>query len=251
MVVLANDPIGLEINARGFYEYAELRAIFGFLAPLAETFRHGIALDIGANIGNHSIFFSHRFAEVIAFEPHPLMFRILEINASLYATIRAHPFGLSDHARMAVLTENPRNSGVNSLDPNGGQGLDVALKRLDDLGLDAKRIALVKLDVEGHEAHVLRGGLATLKEAKPIVLFEMLETEPPDKAEKVEILRGLGYRFAWPEPIRRDLDIYLTMLRTAATRQRRKRILTGDMIERANHNMVIAIPPQWQGVLKV
>jgi len=248
MVVLANDPIGLEINARGLYELAELEAIFGFLAPLSGIFRTGHALDIGANIGSHSIYFPQRFSKVMSFEPHPLMFRILDINASLYTNIHANPFGLSDQAGTAVLTEHAGNSGMNALQPNGGEGLEIGLRRLDDLGLDVERLALIKLDVEGHEAPVLRGGLATLERAKPIILFELLASDPGDK---VEILSGLGYRFAWPEPITPGIGKYFRMVSMVATQRRRKRIVTGGMIERANHNMVIAIPPQWQGPLRV
>jgi hypothetical protein len=62
LVVFANDTIGNAINASGFYEWSELEAIFDFLKPLHGQFNRSLALDIGANIGNHSIYLSmHHF----------------------------------------------------------------------------------------------------------------------------------------------------------------------------------------------
>ncbi len=57
--------------------------------------------------------------------------------------------------------------------------------RLDDLGLDP---AFVKLDVQGFEAHVLRGGTATIARCRPVLL---VETPVP---EVRDVLDGLGYR---------------------------------------------------------
>ena len=53
-------------------------------------------LDIGANIGNHSLFFSNYFAKCISFEPNPRTFSVLEINSRLVENIIPMNIGLSD-----------------------------------------------------------------------------------------------------------------------------------------------------------
>ena len=44
------------------------------------SYFNGTVLDIGANIGNHSLFFSNYFYKVLSFEPHPKIFKVLAIN---------------------------------------------------------------------------------------------------------------------------------------------------------------------------
>ena len=54
--IFAFDDIGLRINQFGIYEGEELNLIIQYLKPISKQIFNGIALDIGANIGNHSIF---------------------------------------------------------------------------------------------------------------------------------------------------------------------------------------------------
>ncbi|MDR7921529.1 FkbM family methyltransferase [Thermosynechococcus sp. HY213] len=197
MVIYANDAIGHAINASGLYELTELDAVFDFLRPLYTAFSGSVALDVGANIGNHSIYFSRYFSAVHAFEPHPVTRRILEINADLHPVIHVHPYGLGDASGTVSLQENPTNLGGSRIVQSAsGGGYVIDVYRLDDLTFDASQIALVKIDVEGYEAQVLKGAESTMKAAQPIVLFEVHASDFQGAMEEVDILKDWGYRFA-------------------------------------------------------
>jgi FkbM family methyltransferase len=47
----------------------------------------GTMIDIGANVGNHSVFLSKFFRQIIAFEPHPRNFLLLQANGMLTENI--------------------------------------------------------------------------------------------------------------------------------------------------------------------
>lgn len=249
MVAYANDTIGNAIAATGFYEWTELQAVFDFLAPLREEFKDSLALDVGANIGNHSVYFSRHFKEVHAFEPHPVTCRILEINASLYSGIRVHNVALSDRAGAAHLVENPTNLGGSRIVAGSSASAVISLQRLDDCEIDRSQISLIKLDVEGHEAQVLRGGVETLQESMPVVLFEAHATDFDGPMDEVEILNGLGYRFAWIQPLGVGLRKYVNLLIMLMRGQKVRAICTGDGIPPADHSMIVAVPPRWQALL--
>ena len=61
MAVYANDWVGINVNVYGIYEGDDLSIIFEFLSPLHLQFNAGLALDVGANVGNHAIFFDKYF----------------------------------------------------------------------------------------------------------------------------------------------------------------------------------------------
>ena len=55
----------------------------------------GICLDIGTNIGNHSLAFAPHFTHVFAFEPHPRTFRLLELNAEAAGVVQTAHYPLN------------------------------------------------------------------------------------------------------------------------------------------------------------
>ena len=80
MAIFSFDHIGHKINLDGVYERNELDFLFEWLATHSPDVFNGTAIDIGANIGNHSLYLSNYFEKVVSFEPHPRTFKLLEIN---------------------------------------------------------------------------------------------------------------------------------------------------------------------------
>jgi hypothetical protein len=93
--IFAHDAIGRYINLFGVFEREELDFVFEFLAPLDCEFKKGLALDVGANIGNHAMYFSDYFYQVKAYEPNGDCFQILKFNASQCDNIIPENIGLS------------------------------------------------------------------------------------------------------------------------------------------------------------
>jgi len=94
--LFAFDGIANTINVKGIYERELLDTVFGWLQ--ANALIQGVALDIGANIGNHSLYFSKWYDGVFSFEPNAKTFKLLEMNASLVDNIKSFNFGMSDRS---------------------------------------------------------------------------------------------------------------------------------------------------------
>ena len=94
LVGFAFDAITCSIHLDGQFEKDELRLLEESVFPKLE--RNTICLDIGANIGNHSLSFSPFFEYIIALEPHPVSFKLLQINAELVKNVKAIQIGASD-----------------------------------------------------------------------------------------------------------------------------------------------------------
>jgi FkbM family methyltransferase len=250
IAVYAFDHVGRAVAQWGRYEREELellmRALAGRLVP------GGVCLDIGANVGNHALFFADHFDEVLAFEPHPRTFALLQFNAQLKPNVRCFDIGLSDRAGVAQLSVPAGNAGMATL--HGDAGVHGAatvatapcrLERADDLpALQGRHVALMKVDVEGHEAAVLRGARALLARDRPVVVFEQTEAGiAGGTSPTLELLRESGYTRLWTLqalPPHRGPRV-LTLLR---------RLLFGESIqlvecrqlERRFHGMVVALP---------
>lgn len=110
--IMPYDSICKKIFTDGVYE-KEL--LFG-LSNLGD-FSKSIFLDIGANIGNHTLFFSNIFDQVISFEPSERNVWILKANLELnnIKNVIVVPKGLSDESGYIALDND-----ANKLDTNNG-----------------------------------------------------------------------------------------------------------------------------------
>ena len=88
VVVFNNEWIGANMFVDGVYEKKFIQDIFDIFNKIKVNPNKGYALDIGANIGNHSIQFSKKFKGVIAFEPHQKIFEILKFNTKNLKNIK-------------------------------------------------------------------------------------------------------------------------------------------------------------------
>ncbi|BBZ12403.1 FkbM family methyltransferase [Mycobacterium branderi] len=175
-----------------------------------------VSLDIGADVGEFTIAMLASSRSVIAFEPRPAQARALAaMFGAVGAAVRVEAVALSDRpgvTAMRVLESAPGRStidGANALsDADGGavRSVDVQVKRLDDFGLDD--VGFIKIDVEGHELAVLRGGADTLERNRPALLVEAEERHHPGAVAGVaEFLTGLGYRGYFDSGgVRRSID---------------------------------------------
>jgi FkbM family methyltransferase len=71
----------------------------------------------------------------------------------------------------------------------GGQGEEVQLAAIDEAVASDRRVAVIQLDVEGHEQRALAGAMHTIDRCRPLIVVETL----PDAAWVAEELEPLGY----------------------------------------------------------
>src|SRR4029453_1736812 len=110
----------------------------------------------------------------------------------------AHPLALSDRTGTATLIQRADNSGASRLGDDA-DGLQVEVNTLDEFCAESglERLDVVKIDVEGYESRVLRGGAATLSKFKPALVVEFWTTGVARAGTSVDeiadILGKLGY----------------------------------------------------------
>jgi FkbM family methyltransferase len=197
LVIFAFDDVSQQINAHGAYERQELETFFAWIDSVRPgLFREATALDLGANIGNHSLFFSDYFKHVHAFEPNERTFRVLELNARLVDNVTCHQVGLGDAAGTARFLANAANVGASRIVPAGTSGAsEIRLTTLDAAVSGIADVKLIKVDVEGHDHAALVGAKETILTHRPIILFEQLADDAvAGESATAALLRSYGYR---------------------------------------------------------
>jgi FkbM family methyltransferase len=187
--------IGTSLELYGQWCEGEMEALGQIIKP------GDVVLDIGANIGTHTIFFSRRVADqgvVVAFEPQRLVFQNLCANVALNAltNVIAKQQGVGRRAetiRLPVI--NPLqdvNFGALPMrdDPNGEP---VEVIRIDDLPIG--RCNLIKIDVEGMECDVLEGARESIGKHRPILFVENNTLDR--SAAIVALIDSLEYDAYW------------------------------------------------------
>jgi FkbM family methyltransferase len=172
-----------------------------------------IAVDIGANIGSHALHLARSVGpngRVFAFEPTTFAYGKLlaniAINPDLAARITPEQImlvGAGSHDLAPRLYSSwPLTSTPQVHARHLGRLMDTAGARavsLDDY-LESARVssvALIKVDVDGHECSVLRGAVGTITRCRPVIVMEIapyvLREVGHELGDLVEIVTSLGY----------------------------------------------------------
>lgn len=202
LAILSFDNIGLVVNLDGRYESDSLEALERFLVQHLRIDTEAAVLDIGANIGNHSVFFSRIFSKVFAFEPNPKVFNLLKFNSD-GTNIVPLAYGLSNENTILNFSIDPSNLGASRVVGESSQVVtlgpssSIEVRRLDDESqIMDQSVSLIKIDVEGHELQVLQGAAGLIEAKRPIIVFEQSADAFFDGASQVtEFLRHRNYRF--------------------------------------------------------
>ena len=178
MFIEAGDFIGKKIVKHGIYD-GETIDLIQKVVTLSQA---QVMLDVGANIGNHSLAFSTFAEKVFSFEPGEKAFNLLSrnININQLNNVTVFNFGLSNHDQQTTLyTENSGNLGESSLYKHNLVDKEfientVTLKRGDAFAHEHElsQLDFIKVDVEGHEREVIEGLSDTIKKFRPIVQLE-------------------------------------------------------------------------------
>jgi FkbM family methyltransferase len=203
--------VGYDLIRTGEYMQSELDGIAGLIRLCAPD---PVLLDIGANIGVHSLLFSALAGgqgRVYAFEAQRIVYQMLMGNLALNNIENVYVRGVAlgraagelklppvDYGKpwnfggMSLVAENDepqfRPGTPESAAADKGEAIPVIT--LDSLNLP--RIDFIKLDVEGMEEDVLRGAVRTLDRTRPLMQVEWMARDAGSLP--LYLLEHLDYR---------------------------------------------------------
>ena len=200
MIYIANDRyIGQSLDRYGEFSEGELKLFKQLLRP------GHVVLDIGANIGTHTVFFAQTVGPagaVYAFEPQRVPHQILSGNIAINALTNVHAWQSavgreSGTVQVPVLNyDRAGNFGGLSL---SGQVSGETVPKVTIDQLDFAACHMIKIDVEGMEAEAISGAEHTIRRLRPMLYVEN------DRAEKsaplIAELFALDYRLYWHLPL--------------------------------------------------
>jgi FkbM family methyltransferase len=174
-----------------FYELDELELIREYVPRGARI------LDVGAHIGNHSVYFAAvlEAARVVAIEPNPRAQTLLRLNRALNDADAIDLCYLGDALGSAatagsLVLSDLYNSGGASVQLGAGP---VQVRRGDEL-LAAEHFDFIKIDVEGMELDVLTGLERLIAASRPLIFIEVRdENTMPFRS----VLEAWSYRIDW------------------------------------------------------
>jgi len=156
-------------------------------------------IDVGANVGSYSVWAGELGAQVVAMEPATDTFALLQENVALNGypikTIQAAAGPYCGTARITIGRDT-----VNRLDPEGGA--ETVMLTIDSV-IGSRTVAGMKVDVEGFEIDVLRGGERALSQQR-IQLIQLewnaasLQAVGTDRLPIAALLAGYGYHLYRP-----------------------------------------------------
>src|SRR5690606_24505457 len=140
---------------------------------------------------------------VYAFEPDTANFRKLKHNAGLnaFSNLTLYNLGFAQRSQRVTLAPETRinRGGVRVREVHGAESSGTLLVALDDWMKDAgiSLVHLIKIDVEGYEFKVLKGGEQTLKRLRPTLFIELsdvnLKAQGDSPLELINLLTSYGY----------------------------------------------------------
>ncbi len=141
--------------------------------------KKGTIIDGGANLGNHSLFFSLfcSATKVISYEPHIPNLKMLKKNIkdnNLESKIDVRNVGLSDKETFLELSFfSQKNYGATqfseTLKPTAIKSVTL------DADCEKENISCIKLDIQGKELQTLKGATYILNTQDPLLVVEAIE----------------------------------------------------------------------------
>ena len=165
-------------------------------------------IDIGAQTGNMSVAYSLFADKVIAFEPNPATFEVLEKNSKSNASIIPYNYAISDEEGPLEFHYSDYgfcNGGFATRTKHGigvtGHKIpiDVYAVNLEDFitenNIQTSKISLIKIDAEGHDKDILKTLSNIIKKHQPVLITEIYNgLNPEEIKDLLDTVHSLGYK---------------------------------------------------------
>lgn len=155
-------------------------------------------VDVGANIGVHSIAYSTLSpnGKVFSFEPNPTHYEVLQANIELNnkPNITAFNLAISNTVGESFISDFDEHEGENYGTTHlADDGIKTTVSTLDSI-ID-EHVDLIKIDTEGYEPHVIDGAKNLIEKYMPTIILEFhhLENQPA----MIKTLFDHGYDCYW------------------------------------------------------
>lgn len=207
MFTQLSGSIDRHVLAEGYFEAGVLEILEEICRKTGRTKR---MIDIGANIGNHTVGLAHVFDHIDSVEPHPILFKILEANTLVnnLGNVTPHNVGLANEDSTGTLVESATEHGLSRVRERSQLSPEVFGLSADQFGAEhsvdlvsadefVRQFAgelnetFIKIDVEGMEEEIMLALSSIFQEYKPLVGFEWFTKSQPKLAEFV--LNSEGY----------------------------------------------------------
>lgn len=187
---MANPKGRMVLNGRSAYQGRKQVAALA----LVPADKRRTAIDVGGHCGTWSWNLAHWFKKVEAFEPVPEHRECFNVNVT-QDNVTLHPYALGDREGTVSISTEDGSSG-NSFVKGHGR---ILMKTLDSFGFE--NVDFAKIDVEGYEEFVLRGGEQMIERWKPVVVVEQKRSMSQERfglkpLSAVKFLIDLGYKVA-------------------------------------------------------
>jgi len=194
------DTVGQAIALQGLYDIVTSEVLWRLTAA------GDITLDVGANVGYFTSLLARRAGrsgKVLAFEPYPATFAVLQRNAKLQgshsARIQSYQVALSNidgDASLDLFAGQECNTSYAFLTQKpSAASIPVRVSRADRYVKQNQEVGVLKIDAQWHEARVLEGFGTRLVSGK--IRDVVFEEESPYPAESHKILLDAGYSIFW------------------------------------------------------
>lgn len=174
-------------HARHFLEQ------FRKLIPLG-----GTVIDCGTSIGDHTVTYSSWVGpngKVIGFEANPIVAECCQLNLQIYPWTTVYNVGLGKEHSTARISMD-KNIGASHLSQEGNFPVDI--DPLDAYIELVDRCDFMKVDIEGYELNMIKGGVEFLKRYKPAILMEInrgaLKRQDATQDQVYNELKRIGYK---------------------------------------------------------
>jgi len=184
-----NEDKSLNLFGKNFY-YINLEDVLGSINQIIVNDEYDlhkflkedfVVFDIGANIGVFTCFAANvvKKVKVFAFEPVSMVFDILKKNTESYRNIEIFQLSLGSREETKEILIRTWNPGYSTIKDSAVQRPkesfdikeNIKISKLDNIvnKLNLEKINFIKIDVEGYEVEVLRGGIETIKKFRPTI----------------------------------------------------------------------------------
>ena len=161
---------GTKLFCCGVYDYDNM-----FFARDLLMLYTGVFIDVGANIGVYSVFMSELSSiKVVSIEPHPITYEHLLKNVHINRRVNIMSFNnaIGNNENFIKFSDIPGSS-INKVVDSNSQSKYILVKQkklskiIDKINISP---AVVKIDTEGYELHVLEGMDEYLKDVKMLII---------------------------------------------------------------------------------